>query len=108
MDRNTIIGLVMIGVIMIIFSVYNSPSKDDLLKQHTQDSLAFVHHKDSLQKASSPKTTTLPDTSHGKKTIAPSQVQNQPSVPANIFTGSDTTKKEVFTTVENDKLKVTF
>ncbi len=43
MDRNTIIGLLMIFAIFIGFTIYNQPSKEELEKiQHRRDSLAMV------------------------------------------------------------------
>lgn len=43
MDRNTIIGLVLIVVLMILFGIYKMPSKEQLAKQkHTLDSLNLV------------------------------------------------------------------
>jgi YidC/Oxa1 family membrane protein insertase len=46
MDRNTIIGLVMIFAIFIGFTIYNQPSKEELEKiQQRRDSLALVQMK---------------------------------------------------------------
>jgi len=46
MDRNTIIGLLLIFVIFIGFTIYNQPSKEEKERmQHQQDSLAFVQQQ---------------------------------------------------------------
>jgi len=46
MDKNTIIGLVMIFAIFIGFTIYNQPSKEELEKiQHRRDSLTLVQIK---------------------------------------------------------------
>ena len=43
MDKNTVIGLLLIGAILIGFSIYNSPSKDEIaLQKHYRDSIAAV------------------------------------------------------------------
>jgi YidC/Oxa1 family membrane protein insertase len=43
MDKNTIYGLLLIGAILIGFSIYNSPSKDQLaLQQHLRDSITAM------------------------------------------------------------------
>jgi len=54
MDRNSIIGLVLIGAILILFSIYNAPSEEQLkLQKHIQDSILVVKNKqvaDSISK----------------------------------------------------------
>ena len=43
MDKNTVIGLLLIGAILIGFSIYNSPSKDEIaLQKHYRDSIAAL------------------------------------------------------------------
>lgn len=43
MDKNTVIGLLLIGAILIGFSIYNSPSKDEIaIQKHYRDSIAAV------------------------------------------------------------------
>lgn len=44
MDRNTIIGFVLIGVILFTFSWLNRPSQEELALIRTQDSIARVEH----------------------------------------------------------------
>lgn len=44
MDRNTIIGFVLIGVLLFAFSWLNRPSQEELAQRRTQDSLARVEH----------------------------------------------------------------
>jgi YidC/Oxa1 family membrane protein insertase len=40
MDRNTIIGLTLIGVILVVFTLFNQPSAEDLKKQKAQTEAA--------------------------------------------------------------------
>ncbi|MDD4234919.1 MAG: membrane protein insertase YidC [Bacteroidales bacterium] len=51
MDRNSIIGIVIIGVILVLYSVFNRPDKAQLMEQkRVQDSIATVKAKeDSLK-----------------------------------------------------------
>lgn len=44
MDRNTIIGFVLIGVLLFAFSWLNRPSQEELVQRRTQDSLAQVEN----------------------------------------------------------------
>jgi YidC/Oxa1 family membrane protein insertase len=103
MDRNTIIGLVLIGVIMIVFSIYNTPSKEELAKQkHTLDSLSLAQIKekqDSVVKTAQFKAARHPDSS---------QVTKSAIKDTSIFSNDSTGTNEKFTTVDLDKMKVTF
>ena len=45
MDKNSIIGFVLIALVLIGFSYYNTPSEEQLAQQRTQDSLALVAKK---------------------------------------------------------------
>jgi len=106
MDRNTIIGLVVIMAILIGFGVYNKPSETDLAKQE--------HVRDSVQRAEL------------AKELAAAQVE-QPSPNGSLVQGdmNDSAKKALITkefgqfatvaegsqefiTLENDKIKITF
>ena len=54
MDRNTVIGFVLIALLIIAYTYFNMPSKEELEKQkHQADSIALVqkqqHVSDSLQ-----------------------------------------------------------
>lgn len=43
MDKNTTIGLLLIGAIIVVFSIYNRPNQEELAKQRRiRDSLAMV------------------------------------------------------------------
>jgi len=52
MDRNTIIGIAIIAVILILFSYFNRPSRETLEKKRIEDSLLAVQQKlkDSTEK----------------------------------------------------------
>ncbi len=51
MDRNSVIGLVLIGLILIGFSFWNAPSKEQIeAMKHSQDSLALVQKQAEARK----------------------------------------------------------
>src|SRR5882672_4942925 len=55
MDRNTIIGFILIAIIVVGYSIWSAPSKEELAKQkREQDSIALVQKQtiitDSIQK----------------------------------------------------------
>ncbi len=46
MDRNSVVGLLLIGLILIGFSIYNAPSQQEVAAmKHRQDSIALVEKK---------------------------------------------------------------
>lgn len=53
MDKNTVVGLLLIGAILIGFSIYNSPSRDEIaIQKHYRDSIAAitkVNQKEAVQ-----------------------------------------------------------
>ena len=59
MDKNTVVGLLLIGAILIGFSIYNSPSRDEIaIQKHYRDSIAAitkVNQKVAVQKPTVPR-----------------------------------------------------
>ncbi len=56
MDRNTVIGIVLIGAIFFIFTIWNRPNKEQLAQaQHKADSIAMVQYKEQLELAKAKK-----------------------------------------------------
>lgn len=51
MDKNTIIGFVLIAALLIGFSWYTQPSEEDIAKQRMQDSITALAKKKSRRKA---------------------------------------------------------
>ncbi len=93
LDRNSIIGFVLIGVLLVVFSMYNSPSQEELAKRKIKaDSIELVKqrelteqaHKDSLQKQ-----------------------QDTLKVSSGATNDSSTTFPARYYTLENEKIKVT-
>lgn len=65
MDKNTITGFVLIAIVFIGFTYFSQPSKDELSRQRTQDSLATVNAQKQLalqkQQAAKQQSTTKED-----------------------------------------------
>lgn len=80
MDRNTITGLVLIGLILTVFSIINRPTEEDVKKR--QEELAKKERQKTDEQKNSTKDTTVIDTT----TIASNTVENVP-----LKTISDTT-----------------
>lgn len=52
MDRNTIIGLVLMGIVLVVFSILSRPSQEQLeAQQHYYDSIAQVQQREAELKA---------------------------------------------------------
>ncbi|MFN5842172.1 MAG: hypothetical protein ACK45G_02960, partial [Bacteroidota bacterium] len=50
LDKNSIIGFILIGILLVVFSIYNSPSEDEIKKRNkTADSIAQVKQKEQLE-----------------------------------------------------------
>jgi YidC/Oxa1 family membrane protein insertase len=100
MDRNSIIGMVLIFVILISFAYINQPSQSeiDALKQK-QDSIAFVNHQaDSIAQVQAAQSITVNPVV--KDTNA---INNQFGDFAQFATGT-----ESISTFENEQLRVSF
>ena len=103
MDRNTILGFVLIILILVGFSVLNRPSKEQLAAQRAQDSIAAVQKTAQEQAAVAAKTTAqvAADSLIAKHDTASVNAAFGPFAPAG-------TGKEQFYTIENKAIKITF
>ena len=106
MDKNSVIGLFLIGILIIAYSVYTQPSEQErLATQHTADSIAAIKKITAKEQATQEKnlvsTVTAPTDSaqsdSARKEIALQEFGN--------FSEAATGKEELFT-VENDLMKV--
>ncbi len=102
MDKNTILGFVMIALIIIGFSVLNKPSEADLAKQkHYNDSIALVEQAKAQITTANAKTTLTND----------STVKNDTTSAKNADSFGDfsasSTGVEKFYTIENKLVKIT-
>ncbi len=107
MDRNSVIGLFLIGILIVAYSVYTQPSEQDrLATQHTADSIAAVkravekQHAIELQQTTT--NTAITDivlSDSAKKDLAVQTFGN--------FSGASAGTEELYT-FENDLIKVSF
>jgi YidC/Oxa1 family membrane protein insertase len=101
MDRNSIIGLVLIGGILIMFSVWNSPNKKEMeLARRNADSLAMVQER--AQQAEKAKAAEIKN-----DTVKVNNVEKQKNLADNYgdFASAVEGQKEIYT-IENDLLKL--
>ena len=104
MDRNSIIGLLLIGAILIGFSIYNQPSEQELaLAKAKQDSIAMVEKKiaeDKMAVAKSAQT----QSNVAPVALSDSAKQVQNTVLYGAF-ASATTGDKKYITLENELIK---
>lgn len=108
MDRNTIIGFVLIGVILFAFSWLSRPSQEELALRRTQDSIARVEYAKEQERMLQlqQQATALSDSLtqvNSSDSVKNQQMQNLYGVFAGAAAGTDSV-----ITLENDLLKVTF
>ena len=92
MDKNTLVGFILIGAVLIGFSIYNRPSQEEMERaKRYQDSIQTIAQQEAakleVEAAQSARTLTLDSTS--------------------LFFGANK-GTEQFTTLENNLVKVTF
>jgi YidC/Oxa1 family membrane protein insertase len=91
MDRNTLTGLVLIGLILTVFSIFNQPSDEDIKKK------AKIEQANAKEKSAIKK-----ETAKAKEVASKSNANNKPKVKEYL----DETKKGEIIRIENDKLIV--
>ena len=103
MDKNTILGFVLIILILVGFSVLNRPSKEQLAAQRAQDSIAVIQKTAQEQAAIAAKTAAkvATDSLIAKNDTASVNAAFGPFAPAG-------TGKEQLFTIENKVIKITF
>ena len=106
MDRNSIIGLVLIGAILIGFSIFTKPKREaQMAAQRKADSIAMVQNIERMEAASREA-----QTSTAVQTETPAEAEavvEQQEQQYGDFASGLTGEKE-FITMENDLLKVEF
>ncbi|WP_321332084.1 membrane protein insertase YidC [uncultured Bacteroides sp.] len=96
MDKNTITGLVLIGILLIGFSYLSRPSTEEqIASKHYNDSIATLRQREEDLKA---KTTAA---------LANEQKEEATALDSTSTFFKSSTGVEEFTTIENDLLKVT-
>jgi YidC/Oxa1 family membrane protein insertase len=108
MDKNTIIGLLLIAAILIGFSIYNSPSKEEIaIQKHYRDSIAAitkVNQKAAVQEQIA-KEVTAENIIMNDSTQADSLKNSHLQQKFGSFYASANGKDEIYT-LENELLKI--
>ncbi|MCY1722249.1 membrane protein insertase YidC [Prolixibacteraceae bacterium Z1-6] len=106
MDKKSIIGIGLIFAILVVFSLINQPSKDEIAAaQHRKDSIAQVEAQRAIeQQRIFDEQAALKNTA-----IAPDTVrQNQARIDEFGVFGVAAVGEEEFSTLENNQVKITF
>jgi len=108
MDKKSIIGILLIFVILVVFSIINKPSKEEIeAGKHKQDSIAQVElqqavalqeHANQLEQQN---VSTVPDTTN------PEMQLQEKTTEFGVF-GAAAIGVEEFSTLENNLMKITF
>ena len=93
MDKNTLVGFILIGAVVVGFSIYNRPSQEEIARAQRE--------QDSIQAAA------LVEKARQEKAAAAAQQQAFELDSTSLFY-QNTKGTEEFTTLENDLVKVTF
>lgn len=93
MDKNTLVGFILIGAVVVGFSIYNRPSQEEIARAQRE--------QDSIQAAA------LVEKARQEKAAAAAQQQAFELDSTSLFY-QNTKGTEKFTTLENDLVKVTF
>ena len=112
MDRQSVIGLFLIGLILIGFSIWNAPSEEELaVMRRQQDSLALAEEKALQQEALAKKQQSRavdPEALPAADTLTNDSARNAYFTDAyGMFAAAANGKEEVLT-VENEVMKVEF
>ena len=112
MDRNSIIGLLLMGAVLITFSIWNAPSKEEQARQQqVRDSIAAVEKAPKptmpvnvdANTASPALQAVITDTTVSGDSLKSMELQNRFGLFAAAADG-----KEEFSYLENDEIKVKF
>ncbi len=112
MDRNTIIGIILIIGIFIIFAVVNQPSQEELAKLRLNDSLAHVQDSiktvEALKQSNAVNSTPVIASSDSGSSVSSDSLKEKKFEELYGEFGKDAEGKNKFYTLENNKIKVTF
>jgi len=107
MDRNQVIGILLIFFILIGYGIFTKPSKEEIEKaRRYNDSLAIIAAQESADTVTKKITDSVPDTATASTVQLPDSVKEKNFAEAfGIFAESAKGNKEIFS-IENDLMKV--
>ncbi|MGC9374420.1 MAG: membrane protein insertase YidC [Bacteroidales bacterium] len=106
MDKNSIIGIILIAAILIVYSVINQPSKDEIERaKHRRDSLELVRQQNEAEQQKADKA--IEQTAEPEEQLKDtSQKENLIKKYGNFASAAEGEKE--FAIVENDLMKIKF
>jgi YidC/Oxa1 family membrane protein insertase len=109
MDKKSIIGIVLIFAILVVFSIINQPSKEEIeIAKHRRDSLALVERqKELLLQQQIEQQAAIESTEIGSDSLINENRLNKNTEQFGIF-GAAAEGLEEFYTLENNLMKITF
>jgi len=113
-DKNSIIGLVLIGAILLIFSIMTRPTEEEIKAKKEKEELVKTEKAATLKENKIVANSTIDTTIIEKeKILTPEEIQRQDSINKQNstaiygnFSGALTGEKKTFT-IENERIKVT-
>nr|WP_321356715.1 membrane protein insertase YidC [uncultured Draconibacterium sp.] len=107
MDKKSIIGIVLIFVILVVFSLINQPSKEEVeAAKQRRDSIAQVEAQQALELQKMQEQQEQQNTAMEADTAAQNQMMQQKAEELGVF-GAASVGTEEFTTLENNQIKIT-
>ena len=109
MDKKSIIGIGLIFAILVVFSLINQPSKEEIAAaQHRKDSIAQVEAQRAIeQERVAQERLAQQNTALAADTASQSEALQARIDEFGVF-GNATAGEETFTTLENNEVKITF
>jgi len=108
-DKNTVIGLLLIGILVVVFSLYNQPSPEELKRQEAlRDSIEQVANQANQIVIDSTNKNVKHEQSLSSSTPLASNKENIIDTTKNQLFKQNFNEDELFTTIENELLKVRF
>jgi YidC/Oxa1 family membrane protein insertase len=110
MDKRSLLGFVLIGIVLMIWLYWNSSTQQDaVIKSKRQaDSLAQLQKRDSIVTPVLTKDTTAKDTTSAKNKLVDSLMLKSGSLFYSRTAGTETAAKEKVIMLESDKLMMEF
>ncbi|WP_297098213.1 membrane protein insertase YidC [uncultured Draconibacterium sp.] len=108
MDKKSIIGIVLIFVILVVFSLINQPSKEEVeAAKQRRDSIAQVEAQQALELQKMQQQQEQQNAAMEADTAVQNQIMQQKAEELGVF-GAASVGTEEFTTLENNQIKITF
>ncbi len=108
MDKKSIIGIALIFVILVVFSMLNQPSKEEVeAARRKQDSIAQVETEKALAAQMAAETQKNKEVENSSDTLSQQEIEQKKTDEFGVFGGS-VEGEEQFYTMENNLMKITF